>query len=394
MIRNLFYSHVAQTSPEPLAVEIAYGRGSYLFSPDGKAYIDLISGIAVSNVGHSAPEVVAAVHAQAAAYMHTMVYGEHIQAPQVRYATRLVEILGGKLDTVYFTNSGSEAVEGALKVAKRFTQRTEIIACHNAYHGSTHGALSATDSWIKEGYAPFLPDVKHISFNDFQALSAITSRTACFIVEAIQGEAGIILPAPNYLHAALQRCREVGALFILDEIQTGFGRTGSYFACQHFGIEPDILLLGKALGGGMPLGAFIGRRELMSVLSRNPILGHITTFGGHPVSCAAGLAAFEKIINENLLADIPAKAKLIQQRLTHPAIREVRGTGLMHVAILDTFENTYAAMHACLRRGVLTDWFLNMSYGLRIYPPLTISERELSDACDILCAALSEVYGY
>lgn len=392
MIRNLFYSHVAQTSPEPLGLEIASGRGSYLYAPDGTAYLDLISGIAVSNVGHSAPEVVAAVQQQAAAYMHTMVYGEHIQAPQVRYATRLVELLGENLNTVYFTNSGSEAVEGALKIAKKYTQRTEIIACHNAYHGSTHGALSVTDSWIKEGYAPFLPEVRHIPFNDFQALSHITERTACFIVEPIQGEAGIILPAAGYLQAVQQRCREVGAIFILDEIQTGFGRTGAYFAHQKYGIMPDILLLGKALGGGMPLGAFIGRRELMSIISHNPILGHITTFGGHPLSCAAGLAAFNKLIDENLLASLPAKERLLQQRLTHSAIREVRGTGLMYVAVLDTFEHTYAAMHACLRRGVLTDWFLNMSFGLRICPPLTISERELAEGCDIVCAALSEVY--
>lgn len=391
IISDAFFQHVAQTSLEPLGVEIASSGGSYVFGPNGERYLDFISGIAVSNVGHSAPEVVQAVQQQAALFMHTMVYGEHIQPPQAKYAQALAAALGPGFERIYFTNSGSEAVEGALKVAKKFTGRSQIFACKNAYHGSTHGALSATDSWIKEGYGPFLSNINHIEYNNFDDILLITTDTAAVIIEPIQGEAGVILPRRDYLQAVRRRCTETGTLLICDEIQTGFGRTGSLFAFQRYGIQPDIITLGKALGGGMPLGAFAARHEVMHVLSHNPVLGHITTFGGHPVCCAAGLAAFTKIQQEELVVQVARKERLLLETLVHPAIRDLRGTGLMYIAVLDSFPQTLAAMHACLRRGLLTDWFLNMDHGLRIYPPLTISEAELVEGCRIIQAALTEV---
>lgn len=389
---DAFYQHVAQTSLAPLGVEIAGGSGVYLLGPQGQRYLDFISGIAVSNVGHSAPEVVQAVQRQASLFMHTMVYGEHIQPPQAQFAQALVRALGPGFDRAYFTNSGSEAVEGALKVAKKFTGRTRILACEGAYHGSTHGALSVTgNDWIKEGYRPLLPDVCHIRFNEEADLQYITDQVAAFIVEPVQGEGGVILPRRGYLQAVRRRCDETGTLLILDEIQTGFGRTGSLFAFQRYGIRPDIITLGKALGGGMPLGAFAARQEVLHVLTHNPVLGHITTFGGHPVCCAAGMAALQKIQDEQLVPKIARKEQLLLETLVHPAIRELRGTGLMYVAVLDTFDQTLAAMHACLRRGLLTDWFLNMDHGLRICPPLVITEAELVEGCRIMQAALTEV---
>lgn len=393
-IRNLFFLHQAQTSPAPFVIEVARAEGVFIYDTKGKKYLDLISGISVSNVGHCAPEVVAAIQKQSAKHLHTMVYGEHIHEPAAVFTQKLIEQLNNSLQVVYFVNSGAEAVEGALKVAKKYTSRWEIIAFHGAYHGSTHGALSVTDNdWIKEGYGPLLPFVKHITFNHLPDLSKITKDTAAVIIEPIQGEAGIRLPKEGFLAALRNRCNETGTVLIFDEIQTGFGRTGSLYAHQQFGVEPDILLSAKGLGGGMPIGAFIGKREIMSVITNNPILGHITTFGGHPVSCAAGMAALDKILHENLLAKMPGKVKIIQNSLTHPAIREIRGMGFMWAIELDTFENTLAVVEKAMERGVMTDWFLNCSNALRIAPPLTIAEEELRWAMEILNDVIGEVYG-
>ena len=292
ILRKQFLRHVAQTSPSPQLIEIARAEGVFFYTPEGKPYYDLISGVSVSNVGHANPVVVEAVQRQAADYMHVMVYGELVERPQVEFARRLAEALPEPLDSIYFLNSGAEAVEGALKLAKRYTARTEMISMRKAYHGSTHGAMSMMgtpegEEW-KAAFRPLLPDVQSVEFNDFEQLSRITERTAAVLVEPLQGEAGVRQPAKGFLEALRKRCDEVGALLIFDEIQTGFGRTGEIFACVKYGVTPDVICLAKALGGGMPLGAFVSSSEIMSSLSHSPVLGHITTFGGHPVCCAAG----------------------------------------------------------------------------------------------------------
>ncbi|MEM9986821.1 MAG: aspartate aminotransferase family protein, partial [Bacteroidota bacterium] len=327
-------------------------------------------------------------------YLHTMVYGESIMSPQVQYASKLAEVLGPGLDCVYFGNSGAEANEGALKVAKRFTGRNKIVAFHNSYHGSTHGALSVTgSSTMKQGYGPLLPQVTHLPYNDFAALEQIDSATAAVIIEAIQGAGGVMMPAEGYLQAVRKRCDDTGALLILDEIQTGFGRTGHLFAHQGLGFKPDILTLAKALGGGLPLGAFVTRAEIVSVIQANPVLGHINTFGGGPVSCAAGLALLNKILDENLMASIPAKEAILCHELRHPAIKQVRGKGLLMAAIFDDAASSQRVLQACLKRGLLTIGFLNINNGLRIAPPLTITEEQLREACRLFVGAVEEALG-
>src|SRR5882757_9649095 len=329
-LRQLFLANNAQTTDFPLLLEFERAEGIYMYDKEGKAFIDLISGIGVSNLGHSNPYVISAIKDQLDKYMHLMVYGEYVQTPQVRFAEKLISILPSNLQSVYFTNSGAEAVEGALKLAKRFTGRQQIIACNNSYHGSTHGALSVMgNEEFKQAYRPLLPGVGFIRFNNPEDLELITDKTACVIIETIQGEAGIRVPDAAYMQALRHRCNETGTLLILDEIQAAFGRTGKLFAFEHFNIEPDILLLAKALGGGMPIGAFIPSNDIMSALKENPILGHITTFGGHPVCCAAGLAALEVLLNENLIETVEAKSALFRELLIHPAIKEFRGKGLM-----------------------------------------------------------------
>lgn len=391
-LRNLFFLHQAQTSPAPFIIEVERAEGVFIYDKTGNKYLDLISGISVSNVGHGAPEVIAAIQKQAAKHLHTMVYGEHVHETPALFAQKIVAQLNNELQVVYFVNSGAEAVEGALKVAKKYTGRTELIAFKNAYHGSTHGALSVTDSWIKEGYEGLLSNVKHIHFNYFEDLTEITPKTAAVIVEPIQGEAGIRLPEKGFLAALRNRCNETGTVLIFDEIQTGFGRTGSLYVHQQFGVVPDILLSAKGLGGGMPIGAFIGKREIMATITQNPILGHITTFGGHPVCCAAGMAALDKILQEKLLEKMPAKAAIIQNSLTHSAIQEIRGMGFIWAIELDTFENTLAVVEKAMQKGVMTDWFLNCSNALRIAPPLTISEAELTWAMSVLNESIGLVY--
>jgi len=388
-LRQLFLANNAQTTNFPLLLEFERAEGIYMYDNEGKAYIDLISGIGVSNLGHSNPYVINAIKEQLDKYMHLMVYGEYVQSPQVRFAEKLVSLLPKNLQSVYFTNSGTEAVEGALKLAKRFTGRRQIIACHNSYHGSTHGALSVMgNEEFKQAYRPLLPGVKFIRFNHIDDLSLINEQTACVIIETIQGEAGIRVPDVAYMQALRKKCDDTGTLLILDEIQAAFGRTGKLFAFEHFGIVPDILLLAKALGGGMPIGAFIASDAIMSALKENPMLGHITTFGGHPVCCAAGLAALEVLLNENLCQQVAAKETLIRESIVHPAIKEIRGKGLMLAIELESFELNKNIIDRCISNGVITDWFLHCSNAMRIAPPLIITSDEIKKSCEIISEAI------
>ncbi|MFA6946259.1 MAG: aspartate aminotransferase family protein [Pedobacter sp.] len=387
--RQLFLLNTAQTSPFPRLLEIERAEGMYLYAPSGKSYMDLVSGFAVSNTGHRHPRVVQAIKDQADKYLHLTVYGEYVQSPQVRFAEKLSSILPDSLSSVYFVNSGAEATEGAMKLAKRFTGRLEIIACKNSYHGSTQGALSIMgNEYYKQAYRPLLPGIKFIEFNKKADLEQISTDTAAVILETIQGEAGVKVPEVEYMQRLRQRCNETGALLILDEIQTGFGRTGKLFGFEQFNIEPDILLLAKGMGGGMPIGAFISSNDIMSVLKDNPILGHITTFGGHPVSCAAGLASLEAILEEELFAEVPAKELLFREYLHHPDIKEIRGKGLMLSIQLSTFEQVEYVCNYCSDKGIIIDWFLHCDTAMRIAPPLIISKEEISLACTIILEAL------
>ncbi len=388
--RQLFLRHQAQTSEFPLLLEIERAEGVYMYTPEGRAILDLISGIGVSNVGHRHPRVVQAIKDQLDKYLHLMVYGELVQAPPARLAHALAATLPAPLDTVYFTNSGTEAIEGALKLAKRHTGRTGLVSSVNAYHGSTHGALSITGSEdFKNSYRPLLPGVSHLRYNKLADLALITEHTAAVVLETVQGEAGVRLPLPGYLPAVRQRCTEVGALLILDEIQCGFGRTGTQWAFEQFGVVPDILVCAKGMGGGMPIGAFISSPEIMVGFQTNPILGHCTTFGGHPVSCAASLATLQVIQEENLLAGVAAKAQRLRAGLVHPAIREVRNCGLLMAVEFDSFEVLKPIIDRALaEEGVLTDWFLFCDNSLRIAPPLTITEAEIDAAVARLLRAI------
>ncbi|MEI9811021.1 MAG: aspartate aminotransferase family protein [Bacteroidota bacterium] len=393
--RELFLKHVAQTSPSPLALEIVKAEGVILYDTAGKEYIDLIGGISVANTGHRHPKVIAAIHQQLDAYLHIMVYGEFVETPQVQYAQLLTAHLPPSLNAVYFTNSGAEAVEGAMKLAKRVTNRTQIIGFNNSYHGSTQGALSVIgDEYWRNAFRPLLPDVLHLVYNSLDSLKEITAQTACVIAETVQAEAGIIAPSKEWMKALSKRCTETGALLILDEIQTGFGRTGTLWGFEHFGIIPDILLLGKALGGGMPLGAFIADKKLMDALTDNPVLGHITTFGGHPVCCAAGMAAMNVLLEarNSVPGDerngvpfaIAVKEKLFLSLLVHSKIKAVRSFGLWLAIEFDSFETNKKVIDKCIEQGVLTDWFLFASNCLRISPPLIITEEQIKNACKII----------
>jgi acetylornithine/N-succinyldiaminopimelate aminotransferase len=388
-LRRLFLEHVAQTSASPLGIEIKKAKGTRLWDSDGKEFIDLIAGISVCNVGHRHPRVIKAIKQQLDDYMHVLVYGEMIESPQVQYAKALTEQLPPSLNSVYFTNSGAEAVEGALKLAKRSTNRVGIVAFKNSYHGSTQGALSVIgDEEWRNAFRPLLPGVLHLEYNSFDDLKHINSSTACVIVESVQAEAGVILPAKGWMQAIKNKCTETGSLLILDEIQTGFGRTGSLWFFEQLGIVPDILLLGKALGGGMPLGAFVSDKAIMWQLTNAPVLGHITTFGGHPVCCAAGLAALKVLLEEKIIKDIREKENLFMKLLWHPLIRSVHSSGLLIAVEFDSFELNKRVIGACIKEGVLTDWFLFAPHCLRIAPPLTISKKDIKKACAIIIAAL------
>ena len=389
ILRNQFLRHVAQTSPAPQLIEVARAEGVFFYTPEGKPYYDLVSGVSVNNVGHGNKAVVEAVQRQAADYMHIMVYGEMVERPQVEFARALAEALPEPLDSVYFLNSGAEAVEGALKLAKRYTHRTEMISMRQAYHGSTHGAMSMMgqpegEEW-KCAFRPLLPDTKAIKFNNIDDLSLITERTACVLCEPVQGEAGVRPPKDGYLQALRKRCTEVGALLIFDEIQTGMGRTGEMFAMQKYGVTPDIVCLAKALGGGMPLGAFVSSQEIMSTLTHNPVLGHITTFGGHPVCCAAGLAAMKFLQENKVVEDVERKGALYEELLKdHPAVKEIRRSGMLLAIELGESEKLYKIMDLFIEEGILSDWFLFCDTAFRISAPLVISDEEIRDSVRII----------
>lgn len=393
-LRQEFLAHVGQTSPEPLLIEVQRAEGVYYYTPEGKRYYDLVSGVSVNNVGHANPQVTAAVQRQAADYMHIMVYGEMVERPQVQYATKIAGLLPEPLDSVYFVNSGSEAVEGALKLAKRYTGRHKMMSMHCAYHGSNHGSLSMMaspegDTW-KAPFQPLLPDVEYLWFNSIDDLSRIDGQTACVLVEPVQGEAGVRLPEEGYLQALRQRCDETGTMLIFDEIQTGMGRTGSLFAMQKYGVTPDIVCLAKAFGGGMPLGAFVAAKQVMDSLQRNPVLGHITTFGGHPVCCAAGLAALDYILDNRLVEQVERKGLRYENALKDaPNVLEIRRSGLLMAVELGTSDKLFQIMALFKEHGIMSDWFLFCDTAFRISPPLTISDEEIDDSCQIILNCLN-----
>ncbi|MBO5875695.1 MAG: aspartate aminotransferase family protein [Alistipes sp.] len=396
ILRKAFLAHVGQTSPSPMMIEVERAEGVFFYTPEGKPYYDLVAGVSVSNVGHANPAVVKAVQEQTAKYMHVMVYGEMVERPQVEYAKRIAELLPGDIDSVYFLSTGAEAVEGALKLAKRYTARREIISMRRAYHGSTHGAMSLMGSpegeeW-KGAFRPLMPDVRSIEFNDFEQLAQITERTACVIAEPVQGEAGVRPPKEGYLQALRKRCDQVGALLIFDEIQTGFGRTGAMFASLKYGVTPDIVCMAKSLGGGMPLGAFAARRDVMNTLTHNPVLGHITTFGGHPVCCAAGLAALNYIEENSLVEQVEAKGALYEKLLAdHLAVKEIRRSGLLLAVELGSSDRMFKMMELFAQRGIMSDWFLFCDTAFRISPPLVISEEEICDSVRIIRECLDQI---
>jgi len=420
--RQLFLQHLAQTSPAPIGLEIVRAEGVHMWDKDGKQYTDLISGFSVMNLGHGQPAIKEAIKKQVDDYMHLMVYGEIIQSPQVQYAKRLTEFLPPQLDCVYFTNSGTEATEGAMKLAKRVTGKSKMVAFNNAYHGSTQGALSIMGGeYWRNAYRPLLPDVWHADFNTECALYFIDNQTACVIMEVIQAEAGVLAADAKWLKAVREKCDETGALLIFDEIQTGFGRTGTLWAFEKYGVVPDILLLGKALGGGLPLGAFISSHEKMHALTNNPVLGHISTFAGHPVCCAAGFAGFELLVElmddsgeltedgngkkdnregitgEGLsslpcqLSSLFPKKQLFLTLLTHPGIKEVRSTGFLMAVQLENADICLKVCHECVKAGIVTDWFLFAPDCLRIAPPLIITNEQIQHACRVIVESIDKV---
>jgi putrescine aminotransferase len=387
--RLLFKEYLAQTSDFPMMLDIEKAEGIYLYNPHGKPYIDLISGIGVSNLGHRHPAVIKAIKEQLDKYLHVMVYGEFVQSPQVRLAEALASTLPESLKVSYLVNSGSEAIEGAMKLVKRHTGRREIISCFNAYHGSTHGALSiGGGEKFKNAYRPLLPEIRQIRFGKLDDLEMISCKTAAVFIETVQGEAGVRTASKSYFKALRKRCEETGTLLVLDEIQAGFGRTGSFWAFQQYDIIPDILVSAKGMGGGMPIGAFIASEEIMKGLRNDPILGHITTFGGHPVSAAASLATLQAIVQEKLAEKVAEKEKLFLSRLQHPDILEVRSKGLMIAVQFASFEKAKSVVDACLRNGLVTDWFLYCDDSVRLAPPLIIEKHEIMQATSLFLQSI------
>lgn len=390
--RHIFLHNVAQTSPTPLALEIVKAEGIYMTDANGKQYIDLISGISVSNLGHCHPKVVEAIHKQAQTYMHLMVYGEYVQYPQTQYAKLLTSLLPPQLNCIYFTNSGTEATEGALKLAKRVTGRSEIISFKNSYHGSTHGALSVMgNEEYKNSFRPLLPDVKQLEFNNFSQLEQISSKTACVFIEPIQGEAGIHIANAEYLKALRKKCDDHCVLLIFDEIQSGFGRTGALFAFENYGVVPDVMLIAKGMGGGLPIGAFVASEKLMSCLTNNPVLGHITTFGGNAVCVAAAQATLEVLVDEKLYLRALEIEKVMNEVLVHSKIKEVRCVGALCAIEFEDTELNMKIISKCIEKGVITDWFLHCSTAMRLAPPLIISNKELRFALQQIIASINEV---
>jgi acetylornithine/succinyldiaminopimelate/putrescine aminotransferase len=387
--QDIFLNNIAQTSPSPFLIAIEKAEGIYLYGPDGKRYTDLISGIAVSAIGHRHPKVVQAIKEQLDKHLHIMVFGEYIQEAPNLLARRLTELLPPNLNCSYFVSSGTEANEGALKLAKRYTGRTEIISCRKSYHGSTHGSLSVSGNEIKKAaFRPLLPDVKFIEFGNIDDLHHITERSACLIIETIQGDAGVRIPSKEYLQAVRKRCYDTGTILILDEIQCGMGRTGKLFAFEHYDISPDILTIAKAFGGGLPIGAFIADKKMMQTFTHDPMLGHITTFGGNPVCCAAALATLNVIMEEHLLDEVEEKGKLFEQCLKHPAIKEIRRIGLMFAIDFDSAERVNAIVNYTKEKGIICYWFLSHPYSFRIAPPLTITKDQIKESCEVILEAI------
>ena len=392
--RELFLRHLGQTSPEPMGLEIVRAKGVFLYDKDGKDYIDLVAGVSVANLGHDNQVITNAVKAQVDKYLHLMVYGEFIEEPQVKLASLLSDLLPKEIESTYLVNSGSEAIEGAMKLAKRHTGRYEIVSCKNAYHGSTQGAMSLmSDEYYTDAFRPLLPGINHIEYNNFDDLKKITEKTACVIIEPVQGEAGVISPEREYLQEVRKRCNQTGTLLVFDEIQTGFGRTGELFAFRKFKVEPDILVTAKALGGGMPIGAFSSSKKIMDTLISNPVLGHITTFGGHPVSAAAAFASLEYITkNPDIIKSVTAKEKLFKDLLTGlPQVKEIRSNGLLMAVDLGNSENLFKAVDLLQINGIHTDWFLFDDHSFRISPPLTITNDEIKEACKRIKTALKKI---
>lgn len=390
--QKAFYLNQAQTTPFPLGIEIDRAEGIYIYTPDGKAYIDFISGISVANIGHSHPKVIQAVKDQVDKHMHVMVYGEYLQSAQYKLAEKLNEVLPHPLSTSYFVNSGTEAIEGAMKLAKRATGRTELVAFKGAYHGNTQGSLSiSSNEYKKAAFRPLLPDIRFLTFNDISELDQISEKTAGVIIEPVQGDAGIRIPSQEFMLALRKRCTEVGALLIFDEIQSGFGRTGKLFAFEHYEVVPDVLAIAKAFGGGMPIGAFIASYDHMKLLSHDPMLGHITTFGGHPVNCAAALANISVLEEENIISEVEAKGAYIEKALNHPLVNEIRRIGMFFAIEMDHFETVNKVVRKNIEKGLISYWFLSTDYAFRIAPPLTISYEEIDKACSIIRESMDEV---
>ena len=390
--RALFLQHVGQTSPAPLALNIVKAEGCKMWDASGKEYLDLIAGISVCNVGHRHPKVVAAIKKQVDEYLHIMVYGELVENPQVHYAKLITDNLPKKLNSVFYTASGSEATEAAMKLAKRITRRSQIVSFKNSYHGSTQGALSVMGSeYWQQAFRPLLPGILQLRYNNFEDLESITEETACVIAETIQAEAGILKPQNGWLTALRKRCTEIGAMLVLDEIQCGFGRNGTLWAFEQFEVEPDILLLGKALGAGMPLGAIVSDKKNMDAFSTAPVLGHINTFGGHPVSCAAGLAALKVLLEDKIVEQVFNKEQLFLKYLQHPKINKINSAGLMMAVFFDDFETNKKIIDALIEAGVFTDWFLFADNAFRIVPPLNISDAEIKAACEIIINVLDSL---
>jgi acetylornithine/N-succinyldiaminopimelate aminotransferase len=388
--RELFLQHVAQTSPSPLGLEIERAEGPFLFGPNGEKYVDLISGISVSSVGHRHPKVVEAIKSQVDQYMHLMVYGEYVQSPQVKLAEKIASLLPEKLNCTYFTNSGSEAIEGALKLAKRITGRYEVVSFRNAYHGSTHGALSIMGGeTFKNSFRPIIPGNRLLEYNSMQAINEITAETACVVVEPVQAEGGCIVPDVKFLQALRKKCDAVNCLLIFDEVQTGFGRTGTLFGFEPSGVIPDVIVFAKGIGGGLPIGAFTSSRQNMAAFTSKPMLGHSTTFGGNAVCCAAALATINVVLEEELWKEAARKEAIVRKILVHPKIKEVRGKGLFLAAVFENFEENKKHIDAVLKLGVITDWFLFCDYAMRIAPPLNIADEVLEDACRKIVTALN-----
>lgn len=389
--RSLFYKHIGQTSPFPIGIEVDKAEGVYIIDSKGKKYIDMISGISVSNLGHGNKKIIKAISDQASKYIHTMVYGEHIQSPQVEFAANLTSYLPEQLNNIFYTNSGSEAVEGAMKLAKRYTGRYEIIACRNGYHGNTHGAQSLMDrEYLSQNYRPFVPGIRFIEYNNIDSLVTITEKTAAVFTEVVQGDIGVKIASQEFMVALRKKCDETGTLLVFDEIQTGFGRTGKMFAFEHYNVYPDIMLIAKAMAGGMPAGALIADREKLSVFTKDPILGLISTFGGHPVSIAAAVASLSEIVEGNYIEQVPKKEKLIRAHIRHPAIKDIRSKGLLIAIDFGDSGIVKKVMSAAQEKGVLVDWFLYNDQCIRLAPPLVISTGEIHSACQILLESIEE----